>query len=106
MPAQGGLLPAFLSVYQATHRTGESMSDEAPIEARSSYSAVAILAGFAGLLSFVFGPAGIVAVLLGHVGLWRVSRSNGTLRGRGLCVFGLVLGYLALALMIYYRSQR
>lgn len=82
------------------------MSDEAPIEARSSYSAVAVLAGFTGLISFVFAPAGIFAVLLGHVGLWRVNRSKGTLRGRSLCVFGLVLGYLVLALMIYYRSQR
>ncbi len=82
------------------------MSEEPQTDVPSSYSTAAVLAGFAGLISFFFGPAGIVAVLLGHIGLWRVSRSNGALRGRGLCYFGLLLGYLALALMIYYRSQR
>ena len=81
------------------------MSEEPSTEVRSSYSAVAVVAGIIGLISFVFAPAGIVAVLLGHIGLWRVSQSKGALRGRGLCIFALVLGYLALALMIYHRSQ-
>lgn len=81
------------------------MSDETPIEDCPSYSTVAVLAGITGLISFFFAPAGFVAVLLGHIGLWRVGQSKGILRGRGLCIFGLVLGYLALALMIYHRSQ-
>jgi hypothetical protein len=82
------------------------MSDEPSTEVRSSYAPVAVVAGVVGLISFIFAPAGIVAVLLGHIGLWRVSRSKSALRGRGLCIFALVLGYLALAVMIYLNSKR
>ena len=81
------------------------MSEETSTEVRPSYSALAVVAGLVGLIAFVFAPAGIIAVLLGHIGLWRVSRSKGALRGRGLCIFALVLGYLAVVLMIYHRSQ-
>ena len=82
------------------------MSEETSAEVRPRYAPVAVVAGFVGLISFVFAPAGIIAVILGHFGLWRVSRSDGRLRGRGLCIFALVLGYLAIALMVYHGSQR
>lgn len=81
------------------------MTEDDSTEARSRYSPLAVAAGIVGLISFVFAPAGIIAVILGHIGLWMIGRSNGSLRGRGLCIFALVLGYLALALMIYHRTQ-
>jgi Domain of unknown function (DUF1707)/Domain of unknown function (DUF4190) len=41
------------------------------------------------------GPAhAIVAVILGHVALYRIRRSGGTQKGRGLAVAGLTLGWI------------
>jgi len=68
-------------------------------------SSLATVAGITGLLSFFFGPAGLLAVLLGHIALFRINRSHGLLRGRGLCIFALIMGYLAIGLVIYHRSQ-
>lgn len=44
-----------------------------------------------------FGPTGaIVAIILGHFALSRISRSNGTQKGRGFAYAGLTMGYLEL----------
>ena len=47
-----------------------------------------------------FGPTGaIVAIILGHVALARISRSGGTQKGRGFAYAGLALGYLEIVAM-------
>jgi hypothetical protein len=50
-----------------------------------------------------FGPAhAIAAIVLGHVALHRIRRSDGAQKGRGLAVTGLTLGYLqVLALVLW-----
>jgi type II secretory pathway pseudopilin PulG len=48
-----------------------------------------------GILVF---PA-IIAIILGHIALSQINRSGGTLRGRGMAIAGLVLGYLELVLI-------
>lgn len=48
---------------------------------------------------FLFFPATIGAVLLGHLSLSDIRKSAGHLTGRGVATAGLVLGYLGLALM-------
>jgi hypothetical protein len=35
----------------------------------------------------------LVAVILGHISLGQIQRSNGAETGRGLAIVGLVLGY-------------
>jgi hypothetical protein len=56
------------------------------------------------MASFVFGILGlcsgfgaIFAVIFGHIALRSIDSSAGQLKGRGLAVAGLVMGYLVVA---------
>lgn len=42
----------------------------------------------------LFFPASIAAVILGHLALSDIKKSNGRLSGQGLAIAGLVMGYL------------
>ena len=53
-----------------------------------------------GLCVFVAGfLAGLPAVILGHMAKTEIRKSNGRLRGDGMALTGLILGYLSLALL-------
>jgi len=41
---------------------------------------------------------GLVGVILGHLALGEIKRSNGLKEGRGLAIAGLIIGYLEIAL--------
>lgn len=43
-----------------------------------------------------------VSVVLGHIGLRRIRRSDGMLLGRGFAITGLVLGYVWLAWWVFF----
>ncbi len=45
-------------------------------------------------LFFFFLPVTIVAIILGHLSLVDIKRSAGRLKGQGLAIAGLVLGYM------------
>jgi hypothetical protein len=47
---------------------------------------------------FLFVPASIAAVILGHFALVDIKRSAGRLAGHGMAVAGLVMGYLGIAI--------
>jgi len=53
--------------------------------------------------SLVFGifffilPAAITAIVLGHLSYAEINRSMGRIRGRGMAIAGLILGYLGVA---------
>src|SRR5713226_3663371 len=53
------------------------------------------------ILGFFFFllPAAIVAVILGHMSLSEIRKSAGRLKGEGLAIGGLVLGYMGLAVI-------
>jgi hypothetical protein len=60
-----------------------------------SRSGVAEAALIVGLVSFVVPVlGGVIAVILGIIGLVQISRSNGARKGAGLAVTGLILGLL------------
>ena len=42
----------------------------------------------------------ILAVIFGHVALAQIKKSGNLQQGRGLAIAGLVLGYIALALLV------
>jgi type IV pilus assembly protein PilA len=46
---------------------------------------------------FLFLPASIAAVILGHLSLSEIRKSAGRLKGQGIATVGLVLGYLGVA---------
>jgi type IV pilus assembly protein PilA len=64
--------------------------------AENSGKAIASL--ICGLFMWIF-PAAAAAIILGHVSLSEIGRSAGKLKGRGMAISGLVLGYAGLFLI-------
>jgi type IV pilus assembly protein PilA len=50
----------------------------------------------AGIFGFIF-PAAITAVILGHMSRSEIRKSNGRLKGDGMALAGLILGYVGIA---------
>jgi hypothetical protein len=71
-----------------------SSSDLMPGEGRTSGKAIASLV--CGILFFVL-PSAIVAIILGHLSYSEIGRSPGKIRGKGMALTGLMLGYLGIA---------
>ena len=75
---------------------GVSPGINLPEQVRTSDKAVASF--ICGILFFIF-PAAIAAVVLGHLSVAEIGRSAGRIRGRGMAITGLVLGYLGLSII-------
>lgn len=54
------------------------------------------------IASLVCGVLGIslIAIILGHISLGKIRRSNGTLKGRGMALTGTILGYAFMVVTI------
>lgn len=63
----------------------------------NSGSAIASL--IFGILAWMTGLPGLIAIILGHVALGRIKRNPG-LGGKGMAVAGLILGYLQMLALI------
>src|SRR6202045_5499835 len=66
----------------------------APIESHTSGKAIASL--ICGIFFFIL-PAAIVAIILGHLSYSEIQKSLGRVRGRGIALAGLILGYSGLS---------
>jgi len=62
-------------------------------------SGKAIFSLIAGIL-FVILPFSIIAVMFGYLALSEIRKSPGKLKGRGLAITGIVLGYVGVALIV------
>lgn len=66
-------------------------------------SAMAVFAFLMGVLSLLtcglLGVGAVITLIMGHMALSRIGKSDGRLAGRGVAVCGLVMGYLSLVLM-------
>lgn len=65
-----------------------------PGEAHTSGKAIASL--ICGVFFFVL-PSAIVAIVLGHLSYSEIGKSLGRIRGRGMALAGLILGYFGVA---------
>ena len=45
---------------------------------------------------------GLIGVILGHVALGQIKRSNGYEHGRGLAIAGLIIGYAQIAIVLLF----
>lgn len=63
-------------------------------EAHTSGKAIASL--ICGIFFFVL-PSAIVAIILGHLSYSEIGKSLGRIRGRGIALVGLILGYFGVA---------
>ncbi|HVO59170.1 MAG TPA: DUF4190 domain-containing protein [Dongiaceae bacterium] len=51
---------------------------------------------------FLFWPAAIAAIILGHLALVEIKRGAGRIKGQGLAFAGLAMGYVGLAIGIFF----
>jgi len=63
-------------------------------------SLVCSLAAFTGVVLYVTALLFIPGIICGHLALWRINRSHGQLKGKGLAIAGLIIGYVFLALLL------
>lgn len=68
----------------------------APATAAGETSGKAIVSLISGLFFFVF-PFAILAIVFGHLSLSEIRKSAGRIKGNGVAIAGLVLGYAGIA---------
>lgn len=88
--------------YTTSYQTPGVMPPQAA--AKTSGMAIAsLICGCVGVLGFAcFFPfiAGLVGIVLGHLSLSQIRRSQGLVGGKGLAIGGLVTGYLSLVMLL------
>jgi Domain of unknown function (DUF4190) len=84
----------YCGVSQPVPQTAMAQAEWA-VPPQSSNKALASL--ICGVL-FLFVPASIAAIILGHLALADIKRSAGRIAGQGMAVAGLVMGYVGVAL--------
>jgi uncharacterized protein DUF4190 len=62
----------------------------------NGFAVAALVLGIAVLCTGIFG--GILAVVFGNLALARIDESDGTEKGRGMAITGIVLGWIAIGL--------
>ncbi len=68
---------------------------------QSAVSGLAVTSLILGILALPMTClAGIPAIICGHMGLSRIKRSGGALRGGGMALAGLIMGYVGTALSL------
>ena len=73
----------------------------APVEGTSGLSVASMVLGILSVLAFCVSPLfALPAVICGHLGRASVRRAGGALRGEGMAVAGMILGYAGLALFV------
>jgi hypothetical protein len=100
--AQVNLPPQAPAPQQAYSQPGQPQQSTAgdtfqTTQPQTSGKATASL--ISGIAAYVIAPffGAIVAIILGHLGLSEIKKSAGRLKGDGLAIAGLVLGYVQIA---------
>ena len=91
----GANLPA--TAYVPPQAAAQQPAMQQPGAAKTSGLAIASLVS--GFLFFIF-PAGVLAIVFGHVASSQIRKSNGRLKGAGIALTGMILGYAGIALVI------
>lgn len=90
-----GAVPSLLMAVDRTHQTLPDKLTGTTFKNAGQPSWLAV-AAFAASELLLFP----IAAVLGHLALAKIRRSNGTLRGRGLAMYSLVIAYLTTAALI------
>lgn len=91
--------PSFPSTAPTAPAPGSPSLDVTPA-APAKVNGLATAALICGILGLCTGLASIGAIILGHIALVQIKKSDGQLTGRGLAIAGLVMGYVWVALEI------
>ena len=68
----------------------------APVQRTSGLAIASMVLG----IVWIYWIGSILAVIFGHVALSQIKQSGGALRGRGMAIAGLVLGYVGIAMLV------
>jgi Domain of unknown function (DUF4190) len=71
---------------------------DAPPVQRPKTSGLAVASLVTGLFFWCFLIPGVVGIVLGFLALEKVADSQGTVKGRGMAIAGIVLGYIGLGI--------
>lgn len=99
--------PPVFSSSQAGGPQPVALQSGNPAAAQQRFSALAIVSLIAGFISppfiiacFLSLITSTVAIVTGHIALYKIKRSNKQLEGRAVAIVGVVLGYISMALTI------
>jgi type IV pilus assembly protein PilA len=79
-------------------KCGANVATVAPVPVVAASSGKAIASLILGFFAWFF-PAAIVGVILGHVSRGEIQRSGGKLKGSGMALAGLIMGYAGVAIV-------
>lgn len=86
-PTSPVLQPPYPGHYQATPTSGLAIAS--------------LVCGILSLTTCLLLP-GIPAVICGHMALSNIKDSHSTISGRGMAIAGLVMGYVSIALLLFF----
>jgi uncharacterized membrane protein YdbT with pleckstrin-like domain len=70
----------------------------APVQ-RATTSGLAVAALVTGLFFWCFLVPGIVGIVLGFIALEQIADAQGRVKGRGMAIAGIVLGYVGIGIV-------
>ena len=89
--------PAAFVTPQAPAPQPALQQSPAPQHGPQETSGLAIASLICGFLFFIF-PAAVLAVVFGHISSSQIRKSAGRLKGAGMSLAGMILGYVGIAL--------
>jgi competence protein ComGC len=99
-PKCGAPVPVATQAKPASTSTVAQAVAAAPAPAKSETDLKAVLSLVLGVLSFVLSVfSGIPAVILGHLSRASIRKSGGRLKGEGMALGGLIMGYISVFLV-------
>ena len=58
--------------------------------------------GICGSIMCIGGVLGIPAIIFGHLARGAIRRSNGSITGDGMAIAGLICGYIAIVILVFF----
>ena len=68
-----------------------------PVQTTSGKAIASLVSGIVGLVTLILVIPGILAIVFGHIARGEIRRSQGRLKGDGIALSGLIMGYITVA---------
>ncbi len=68
-----------------------------PVQETSGKAIASLISGIAGLVTLILFVPGLLAIIFGHIARGEIRRSQGRLKGDGMALSGLIMGYITVA---------
>jgi DNA-directed RNA polymerase subunit RPC12/RpoP len=107
-PISRPLKPLYVSQKSSTMPQPRIIPIRKPPDLKVKRSSAALASLVLGIASFAIclGPfAAIPAIICGHLGFKRIKQAKGAVKGEGLAIAGLVLGYLNMLVIVWLVLQ-